>query len=77
MVKSADSRIDRGGEAGAARGRGIARDQLREWREIMAWSDGEGLDPATVSNLLDEVERLQAELAAARRKLAGNVSEMS
>jgi len=48
----------------------IARDQIREWRKIMAWSDGEGLDPATVSDLLDEIEWLQCELAAAQRKLA-------
>ena len=61
-------RADGEGDADAAVGR-ITPAQLREWRKIMVWSDGEGLDPAAVSDLLDEVELLQRELASVRRSL--------
>ncbi len=58
------------GVEGAAMGVTITAEQIKEWRELMLWSEGEGLDAATVSDLLDEVERLQRELATARRRLA-------
>jgi hypothetical protein len=49
----------------------ITQEQIKEWRELMSWSDGdEGLDAATVVDLLDEVERLQRELASTQRRLA-------
>ena len=61
-------RADGEGDADAAVG-WLSPAQLREWRKIMVWSDGEGLDPAEVSDLLEEVELLQRELASVRRSL--------
>lgn len=50
--------------------RRITPEQIAEWREAVDWSDGEALDAATVTALLDEVERLHRELAVARRRLS-------
>ena len=52
------------------RGGRLSPNDVRNIRKLMVWSDGEGIDPSTVSDLLDEVEWLHAELAAARRRLA-------
>jgi len=46
----------------------ITLGEIAEWREALAWSEGEALDAVTVAALLDEVERLQGELAAAQRR---------
>ena len=47
----------------------ITRAQVQALRKLLEWSGGEGLDTATISALLDEVEWLHAQLAATRRLL--------
>jgi hypothetical protein len=45
----------------------ITREQLVEWRLALSWNDGAGLEPRDVERLLEEVERLQAEIELLRR----------
>ena len=59
------------GDEGTSMSGRITPAQVKELRKLMVWSEGEGLDAATISDLLDEVEWLQAELASARRLIAG------
>ena len=59
-----------GGRTARGPRRVITLGEIAEWREALAWSEGEALDPATVADLLDEVERLHGELAAAHRRLS-------
>ena len=59
------------GDEGTSTSGRITPTQVKELRQLMVWSEGEGLDAATISDLLDEVEWLQAELASARRLIAG------
>ena len=45
----------------------VTREQLVEWRLALSWNDGAGLEPGEVVRLLEEVERLQAEVEQLRR----------
>jgi hypothetical protein len=57
VVRADDER-----DADAAVGR-ITPAQIREWREIMAWSDGEGLDPVAYLSLCPPLKFERSTLA--------------
>jgi hypothetical protein len=45
----------------------VTREELVELRLALSWNEGAGLEASTVEQLLEEVERLQAEVEQLRR----------